>query len=109
MSFGIRNEDVDYIIETISDFREVEKALIFGSRAIGNYKRGSDVDIALFGVDVNFSIVAKIKDKLQEESPMPFLFDIVDFTHSSSDTLKNHIRKYGAEIFNRDQINSRSK
>lgn len=103
MSFGIRNKDIDYIIDTIKGFPEVDKAFIFGSRAIGNYKKGSDVDIALFGKDINFSTIAKIKDKLQEESPMPYLFDIVDFTHSNSEALKKHIRKYGIELFCSDQ------
>lgn len=102
MSFGIRKEDITYIIDTIKEFQEVEKAMIFGSRAMGNFKNGSDVDIALFGEKVNFSIIANIKDKLQEESPMPYLFDIVDFTHTESDALKSHIRKYGKEIFCRD-------
>ena len=99
MSFGIRSEDIDYIVETIKYFPEVDKAIIFGSRAMGNFKKGSDVDIALFGDKVNFSIVAKIKEKLQEESPMPYLFDIVDFTHSNSTTLKEHIQEYGIELF----------
>lgn len=99
MPFGLSQNDIAYIIEVIQDFTEVEKAMIFGSRAMGNYKKGSDVDIALIGDKVNFSIVAAIKDKLQEESPMPYLFDIVDFTHSDSDVLKQHIKQYGIEIY----------
>jgi predicted nucleotidyltransferase len=94
---------MDYIINTISYYPEVEKVLIFGSRAIGNYKKGSDVDIALMGDKVNFSTISMIKEELQEESPMPYLFDIVDFTHSSSDALKEHIAQYGIEIYSRNQ------
>ena len=103
MSFGIRKEDIAYIVDAIKIFPEVEKAIIFGSRAMGNFKKGSDVDIALIGEKVNFSTVAMIKDKLQEDSPMPYLFDIVDVTHSSSEALKAHIRQYGIEIYSRNK------
>jgi predicted nucleotidyltransferase len=61
MSFGLSKSDTDYIVLTLNRFPEVEKAMIFGSRAIGNYKKGSDVDIAVIGEKVNFSIIAKLK------------------------------------------------
>lgn len=98
---GLRNEDLAYIIDVLLTHKEIDKALIFGSRAMGIFKPGSDVDIALVGNGINFSVIARIKDKLQEESPMPYLFDIVDFTHSESDNLKEHIRKFGIEFFSR--------
>ena len=103
MPFGLSQDDLDYIDEVMQNFPEVEKAVVFGSRAMGNYKKGSDVDIALIGDKVNFSILAAIKDKLQEESPMPYMFDIVDFTHSDSDALKQHIKQYGIEIYCQDK------
>jgi predicted nucleotidyltransferase len=103
VSFGISEVDMDYIVNTISDFAEVERAMIFGSRAMGNYKKGSDIDIALIGEKINFTTVAMIKEKLQEESPMPYLFDIVDVTHSNSEALKAHIQEYGIELYSRNQ------
>lgn len=103
MSFGLSESDMDYMVATLQSFLEVKKAMIFGSRAMGNFKRGSDVDIALFGKDVDFSIVAKIKDRLQEESPMPYMFDIVDATHTNSDALKGHIEEYGVVLFSRNK------
>ena len=99
MSFGISKNDIEYITEAIKKHPEVEKAVVFGSRAMGNFKNGSDVDIALFGDKVNFSVIAQIKDELQEESPMPYLFDIVDFTHSKSNGLKDHINQFGITLF----------
>jgi len=103
VSLGISNEDMDYIVQTIRNYPEVEKAVIFGSRAMGNYKKGSDVDIALMGENVNLTTIANIKEKLQEDSPMPYLFDIVDFTHAQSDALKAHINQYGREIYGHEK------
>lgn len=60
MNFGLRDEDLDNIIATIQQFSEIEKAAIFGSRAKGNYKPGSDVDIAIWGNDISFSTLSRL-------------------------------------------------
>ena len=49
MNFGLRPQDLTEIIEMIRQFPDIEEAVIFGSRAKGNYKKGSDVDIAIKG------------------------------------------------------------
>lgn len=101
MEFGLRNEDLSYLIATIKKFTEIEKAVIFGSRAKGNYKIGSDVDIAIFGDNISFSTVAGLHCILEDESPMPYFFDIVDYTHSTHQELKEHIDRVGKMIFER--------
>jgi len=53
-----RHEDLDNIITTLQQFSEIEKAVIFGSRVKGNYKPGSDVDIAIWGNDISFSTLS---------------------------------------------------
>ncbi|MFA9560242.1 nucleotidyltransferase domain-containing protein [Evansella sp. AB-rgal1] len=50
--FGLREEDIQYIKDVLSTYDEDENAFIFGSRAIGNYKKGSDIDIAVNGSNV---------------------------------------------------------
>jgi len=69
------------IITTMQQFPEIEKAAIFGSRVKGNYKPGSDVDIAIWGNDISFSTLSRLHAILEEESPMPYFFDIVDYSH----------------------------
>ncbi|SMO35623.1 Nucleotidyltransferase domain-containing protein [Saccharicrinis carchari] len=99
MAHGIQPGDIRYIINTLAKFPEVEKASIFGSRALGNFKKGSDIDLALHGDKVNFTTIAHVKDLLQEDSPMPYLFDVVDYTHCQSEELKNHIDQFGQTIY----------
>lgn len=101
MNFGLRDKDLDYIMQSILQFPEIEKAAIFGSRAKGNNKPGSDVDIAIWGNDVSFSTVAKLHAILEEESPMPYFFDIVDYTHLNHLELKRHIDRAGSVFFTR--------
>ena len=97
--FGLSSEDMSFIINVIKQYNEVEKAVIYGSRAMGNFKNGSDVDIALMGANVNFDTVSKIHFKLEEESPMPYFFDVTDYNHLESEDLKRHIEKFGKEIY----------
>jgi predicted nucleotidyltransferase len=101
--FGLYDGDLAYIISVIGEFSEIKKAVVFGSRAKGNYKKGSDVDIAIFGDDISFSTITRLHYRLEEEGPLPYLFDIVDYTHSNHMELKEHIERVGKTIFGRIQ------
>mgnify|MGYP003590826870 FL=1 len=72
MAYGLRDSDLTYMRSVLDRFPEVRKAVIFGSRAKGNYKPGSDVDIAVFGEDVSFHTVSRLHALLEEEGPLPY-------------------------------------
>lgn len=99
MSFGLRNEDLNYIVMTLENFPEIDRALIFGSRAKETSKIGSDVDIAILGDRVNFAVVARLHDVLENESPLPYFFDIIDYTHLEHVELREHIDRVGKLIY----------
>lgn len=99
VSFGLRKSDLEYIINTIKKFDEIEKAVIFGSRAMGNYKPGSDVDIAIYGENITFDTISSLNAMLDEQGPLPYFFDIVDYTHLNHVELKKHIDSVGKVIF----------
>ena len=101
MKFGLRPTDIALIISTLQSCTEVDAAYLFGSRARGNYRPGSDVDIALIGNHITFNTIARIKELLQEQSKMPYQFDIVDYTHCKSDVLKAHIDAVGVLLFSK--------
>lgn len=99
--FGLSTQDLNYIISVLKQIPQIEKAIIFGSGAQGNYKKGSDVDIAIVGEEVNFNIVAHLHSKLEEQSPMPYFFDIVDYAHLQHSKLKQHIDEIGKVFYQR--------
>ncbi|SKA77592.1 Nucleotidyltransferase domain-containing protein [Caloramator quimbayensis] len=99
MNFGLRDSDIEYIRDAMKRFKDIEKAVIFGSRAKGNYKAASDVDIAIYGEKINFDILSKLHAMLEEESPMPYFFDIVDYSHLNHKELKEHIDRVGMVIY----------
>lgn len=101
MSFGLSEADIEYIVGVIAKYKEIKKAVIFGSRAKGNYKAGSDIDIAIYGEDITIDTISSLHSLLEDESPLPYLFDIVDYTHLVHKELKEHIDRVGIVIYER--------
>lgn len=99
MKHGLSKEDVEKIKEVLKKFPEIEEAVIFGSRALKTQKKGSDIDLALKG-KLDHSLVAKIKGKLEEDIPLPYFFDVVDYPSINNTDLRNHIDQHG-DIFYR--------
>lgn len=97
--FGLRSEDLKMITRVLEYFPEIEEALIFGSRAIGNYRRGSDVDIALKGNELQHITINKVSFMLNEETPLPYRFDVLNYNTLSSADLKNHIDTQGIVFY----------
>ena len=52
---------VQYIVSSIRGFDEIKRAILFGSRAKGNFKAGSDIDIAIVGEEVTITNILLIK------------------------------------------------
>ena len=104
-NFGIYNRSYELLLQAIKQFPEIEKSVIFGSRAIGNYKNGSDVDLAIFGKKINFKITSCLHGTLNEELPIPYFFDVIDFNTLNNIDLKKHILEKGVIIFdNKNQL-----
>jgi len=95
---GLTEEELGVITSTISLFPEIEKVFIFGSRAKGNYKRGSDIDLAVSGDNVTYSMINQLAYKLNEESLLPYYFDLLHLEKISSEALLEHIKKHGIEL-----------
>ena len=92
--FGLKEEDIRRISNIISNNDSVEKVVIFGSRAMGNYKHGSDVDLALFGDNIDDDVVLKISFELNENTVMPYKFDVLN-GETVNDDIKKHITEEG--------------
>lgn len=71
----IDSRTLDLVRALLADYPEITGAYLFGSRAKGNARRASDVDLALRGVGDRLRIEA-IRSEL-EELPLPFRFDVV--------------------------------
>lgn len=89
--FGLTASELSEV-NRIIDEQQVQKALVFGSRAKGNYTPGSDVDIAIVGDE------KKLSYALNEESHLVYYFDVVNLEKISNKALKEHIKRIGKSI-----------
>lgn len=99
MKFGLSQKDILLINSVFSRFHEVEEVLIFGSRAKGNYKKGSDIDLAVKGKKVNDNLVSHIKGILDDELPLPYKFDVVNYATISNPDFIAHINRVGVVFY----------
>ena len=100
-NFGISDKSWKILIDTVESFKEIEKAVIFGSRAKGNYKKGSDIDIAVYGKKADSQVALNLSAKLNENKPTPYFYDIIAVDASDNIELKEHIQRAGKVFFER--------
>jgi len=96
---GLRQPDLDIVLSVLGEFPNVKEAIIFGSRAKGNFKNGSDVDIALKGENINLEIVTNISYRLNEETILPYKFDVLDYQSINNSKLTEHINRIGISVY----------
>ena len=104
MKYGLSEEQLAEICNIIGSYPQIEAAVIHGSRADGAYKEASDVDIAIKGEKTNESLAAKLKFHLEEETYLPFFFDVIAYNAITSTELKNQIKVKGKTIYRRGWI-----
>ncbi|MCY4332587.1 MAG: restriction endonuclease subunit S [Cyanobacteria bacterium MAG CAR1_bin_15] len=100
MSDGLKAHHRAAIIATLAANHRVEKAVLFGSRAMGANTITSDVDIALFGRQLTLTDQAKLAAAC-EELPMAQSVDLVLYSTIDNPALVDHIRSHGVEWYRR--------
>ena len=99
---GLTDNDLDLIVSTVSACDAVQELLLFGSRAKGTFKRGSDVDLAVKSESLTYDQLAQIELELNENLPLPYKFDLVDYRTLDNPELKSHIDRVGVTLFHRE-------
>jgi predicted nucleotidyltransferase len=104
--YGLLQRDLDHLRQTLAAFPQVEQALLFGSRALGNFKKGSDIDLVLAGSELKSALVVQISRKLNEEVPIPYFVDVIDLKAIKNKKLQEHIEQHGVVIYQREDVDS---
>lgn len=95
------------IIEQINTaarrYEHIEEVILFGSWAMGNAKKGSDIDLAIRGKDVCQNDISSFFAFLDQETVIPNLFDVIHFESINNPDLIDHINTLGIEIYKKDK------
>lgn len=102
MTFGLRDTDINYMHDLFRQHPDIEQVWVYGSRAKGINRPGSDVDLALIGPDIKRETVSHVHFVLEEDSPMPFFFDVLYWNTLANQKLKDEIEQTGKLLYQRN-------
>ncbi|MBU0700763.1 nucleotidyltransferase domain-containing protein [bacterium] len=105
MKFGLKEKTIEQIKSVFANYPQVEEAILYGSRAMGNFKNGSDIDLTLKGGELNHSVISKISLDL-DELLLPYSFDISIFKQIGNPDLVDHIKRVGVGFYEKECANS---
>lgn len=98
--FGISKRSYDVIVAALQRRAEIERALVFGSRAKGTGRHGSDIDIAITGAKVTEATARELSVELNERLPIPYYVDVVAYGAVDDQELREHIDRVGRVFYN---------
>ena len=97
--FGLDIDTLRDLNTCFAHFPQIDKVLIYGSRAKGNYKKGSDIDISLIGKDLSLkNTIYSLQDKL-DDLYLPYNFDISNFSELNNQDFIEHILRVGKTLY----------
>lgn len=98
MNDGLKEKHRQAIIDILAAHKGVERAVLFGSRAMGTFTATSDVDIVLFGDGLSLDDQARLAREI-DLMPIPQRVDLLRYRTIKDKKLRAHIRKHGVEWF----------
>lgn len=100
MKYGLSDETIKMILEVFSRYPQIEKAVLYGSRAKGTFKNGSDIDLVVAGAAVDIPILNRINGDL-DDLLLPYTFDLSILDFITNPELVDHIKRVGIVLYTR--------
>lgn len=98
--FGLDDATIRKIQGVLSQFPEIEAAILYGSRAKGSYQPGSDIDLSLIGNTLTEERLLQIANRL-DDLLLPYQFDLNLFHALQNQALIEHIARVGKPFYSR--------
>lgn len=100
MKYGLTETTIENICAVFARFPGVEKAILYGSRAKGNFKTGSDIDLTLIGEALTSDLCGTIASEL-DDLLLPYTVDLSIFRELKHAKLREHIERVGTVFYER--------
>jgi len=102
---GLKPSVIQLIQNTLANFPEIKRVILYGSRAIGNYRTGSDIDLTILlnaGFSPSMTLLNKISLAL-DDLDLIYTFDLSFMSEITNKNLINHINQFGLVFYARDK------
>lgn len=97
--YSLTKNDLSSIAEILYENQKVSQVVLFGSRATGNFRNGSDIDLALKGINLHLEDVLDASIAL-DDLYLPYKIDLLIYDKIEEKELLNHIKEYGIVLEN---------
>jgi predicted nucleotidyltransferase len=97
---GLNEETLTKILAVFEGHSRVDEVILYGSRAKGNFKNGSDVDLAVKGEELTLTDLYTIHSALDELS-LAYTFDVSLYARIQNTDLIEHVDRVGVVIYQR--------
>ena len=98
MKFGLSDKVVKELQDVFRRHANIEKVLIFGSRSKGNYRAGSDIDLALIGKNIDYRQLLDISMEI-DDLELLYSIDLLDYQSKVGTPIGDHIDRVGQVFY----------
>jgi predicted nucleotidyltransferase len=103
IKFGLKQDTITEINHIFCQYQNIEKVILYGSRAKGNYKQGSDIDLTLIGENITYNQLWEIDNKI-DDLLLPYIIDLSIFSTIDNPHLIEHIQRVGVIFYDRKTL-----
>jgi predicted nucleotidyltransferase len=98
MKFGLSDTVIKELQDVFRRHANIEKVLIFGSRSKGNYRAGSDIDLAVIGKDIDYNLLLSILCEI-DDLDLLYTVDLLDYQKKKGTPIGDHIDRVGQVFY----------
>ena len=98
MKFGLSDTVIEELKEVFRRHANIKKVLIFGSRSKGNYRAGSDIDLALIGTRLDYRQILDIATEI-DDLGLLYSIDLIDYNSKKGTPIGDHIDRVGQVFY----------
>ena len=103
---GLSEKSMKIIYDIFAQFQQIEKVILYGSRAMGNFREGSDIDMTIIA-DETFSYDDLLKlNGMFSDSYLPYFVDLSIFSKLQNTSLIEHINRKGKLLYEKQNHKS---
>lgn len=95
--YGLKTDVIQQIHTVFKTHKKIEKVILYGSRAKGNFKPGSDIDLTIVG-RLDLSELLKIENEL-DDLLLPYKIDLSLLDQIQDDSMLDHISRVGKDFY----------
>jgi type I restriction enzyme S subunit len=100
MKYGLNDTTIEAMQKVFESNSKIDEVIVFGSRAKGNYKEGSDIDLAVKGRNINLDDILSLSRKLDELN-LPYKIDLINYATIKDKDVVEHIDRVGIVFYER--------